>query len=650
MGTGADDITIGVNSSSAITAALSTGNDSVVATNYTGTLTVTADVDSLTAADTITAGAGTADVLSLSGAAAALTAAEMANYSNFEVVTVTDNTATEIVFADSFAAAGQEITFDVTAMTSVIFTMNGGSETDGTFNLTTAGSGAHVITLGSGSDTYTSSGTGAVTVTGTAGANTITTAQGGDSITAGSGIDNISSGSAADTIVFATANLTLSDTVNGGSGTDTLAISDASTIIDTDFTNFSNVETLKQGTATDNMTATLGVNASNAGLTTITGGTGTNVITLGSGMTTNLAINLAAGTDTLTATNYTKQVTVSADIDSLTSADTLTGGAGTDILEITLDTTTDTALDAADIANITKFDTFKTGSDVASSITTSDANVASGASLTVDLTANATTAATFIGAAETNGSFVITAGGTGAHAVTLGAGGDSYTSTSTGADTVTSTNGANTISTGGGADVVISGLGVDSITLGAGADVYRTGTSSLQGAVDIVTDFAAGASADQIEMSLAGVEAMAGDGAGNLVFAGNAANDTAANDIEKVADVTGAYDLGADAAMTILNVSGTFADTDAIESGLEAGGSRALTANGALAVDDMFLLTYSDGTNSFFAVAELNAVVANNATFAAGSLSIQNIVQLNDITGSTTDAASFVLGNFDTIA
>ena len=143
---------------------------------------------------------------------------------------------------------------------------------------------------------------------------------------------------------------------------------------------------------------------------------------------------------------------------------------------------------------------------------------------------------------------------------------------------------------------------------------------------------------------------MAGDGIGDLVFAGVSTTSTATNSTEAVADVTGAFDLGDDADTTVLNVSGTFADTDAIETALEAGGTRTLTTNGEFAIDDMFLLTYSDGTNSFFAVAEVNILTATDSNFVTGALSVQNIVQLNDITGSTTDAASFVLGNFDTIA
>ena len=122
------------------------------------------------------------------------------------------------------------------------------------------------------------------------------------------------------------------------------------------------METLNHGN--NALTITLGAQASEAGLVTLTGGTGANITTIGAGFTNDLAVTVVAGTETLTATNYTGKLAVTADIDSITAADTLTGGTGVDTLTLTL-SGGDTALAAADLANVTNFDTVAFGSNAA---------------------------------------------------------------------------------------------------------------------------------------------------------------------------------------------------------------------------------------------------------------------------------------------
>ena len=66
------------------------------------------------------------------------------------------------------------------------------------------------------------------------------------------------------------------DTVAGGDGTDTVTLSGAATLADADFANKTTVEALTAANATNSLT--LGTKASDAGFTTVTGGTGDDTI------------------------------------------------------------------------------------------------------------------------------------------------------------------------------------------------------------------------------------------------------------------------------------------------------------------------------------------------------------------------------------
>ena len=86
------------------------------------------------------------------------------------------------------------------------------------------------------------------------------------------------------------------------------------------------------------MNLTLGTAATAAGLTKVTGGTGTNSVVIGSSYTGSLTVDLAAGTDTVNGSAQTSgSLIVTAAVASITSADTITGGSATDTLTITTD-------------------------------------------------------------------------------------------------------------------------------------------------------------------------------------------------------------------------------------------------------------------------------------------------------------------------
>ena len=69
---------------------------------------------------------------------------------------------------------------------------------------------------------------------------------------------------------------------------------------------------------------------------------------------------------------------------------------------------------------------------------------------------------------------------------------------------------------------------------------------------------------------------------------------------------------------TILAVGGTFANTNALETALENGGSREQKFNNAAANHDQMLVLYDDGTNTYLAAAEIGTTVADDNNAAAG--------------------------------
>ncbi len=448
---GTDSVTIGAGFDENLTIALDADatTNSIVATNYTKNLTVTAGgatVDGI--ASTLTGGTGT-DTLEITSDGNDDTL-QLGSVTNFENITLKDDgDATADTFTlttvDALVADGATLTIDGSALSTDDMVVSLAAETNGKI----------ILKGGGGVSGFTAS-----------------QSDMGDDLSGGAGND---------TFTFAHANLTSADTVAGGSGTDSLILSDASTssstVVDADFTNFTGVETISHGNLS--LTLTLGSLAQAAGITTLTGGTRTNSTTVGAGFTSNLSVT-AAGTDTLAASAYTGVLTYTADIDDITSADTITAGTGTsDELKISLDTSGDDPIVAADLVNVTNFEKLTYTSNTASSTTTSENNVNDGKVLTVNASAMTSTALTFSGAAETDGSFDITAGGTGDHQITLGQGNDKYTSTSAADEDVTATSGNNTISTGDGADTIIGGTGDDTMIGGAGADLFTFASANL---------------------------------------------------------------------------------------------------------------------------------------------------------------------------
>lgn len=310
----------------------------------------------------------------------------------------------------------------------------------------TAGAANLAVTGVADGDTVTITGFTGSTLTGA-----IASTTGKFDITAGTGTSNITTGAGNDNFTFvAGTGLTSADTVDGGAGTDTVALTSNTAIAATNFNSVKNIEAITLAninttvaiTTQDTLVAagaTLMIsNAANSGVLTfigsaetngkfnITGGTGIDSITGGSGDDTFIFV---AGTGLTT--------------------DTVNGGTGTDTVTLT-GTTAITAAQFNNVSNIEAI-TLPNMINTVVAITTVDALVAVGAVLTLSNTANSGVL-TFNGAAETNGTFNIT-GGSGNDSITGGSGND-------------------TLVGGNGNDSITAGLGNDTLSGEAGNDTF----------------------------------------------------------------------------------------------------------------------------------------------------------------------------------
>jgi Ca2+-binding RTX toxin-like protein len=365
------------------------GGDDIVTVNRT-----------LTAADTIDGGTGS-DQLFLNGDdfgpdALVMSATTLTNISS---ITLEFGFSYEITTNDATVAAGQTLQVNVIGGGGAVVIFNGAAETDGHFSML-GGNGDDTLTGGALADSFDMS-------------------SGGDDIVAGGGGD--------DTIAFATA-FNILDQVDGGTGSDTLTLngtyvnsmfntSDATNIDAIDFTHAHNYKATVTGDitggkgaltldATGSAQFTLNVSAATSTAYAITGGTGNDTVTF--------AANFAA-------------------------ADSVNGGTGSDTLELNGDYSAGLTFGASTMTNV---ETLKLDHGFSYNLTTNDATVASGQTLTVDASAlTGANALTFDGSAETNGFFAIT-GGAGDDSVTYGSHfsvNDSFNG-GAGNDTVTLTN------------------------------------------------------------------------------------------------------------------------------------------------------------------------------------------------------------------
>jgi hypothetical protein len=488
-----------------VTATLTTNtlSDALNVTLGTATAGVTFDVLTLDNYETITVG----------NAAAASTVGSLVSTQATKLVinaaaatTVTAVTAAALGTVDASAS-----TADVTVgAVSKASSITGGAGNDnftggGNADTIVGGAGNDTVDGGSGNDSILG-GDGADSITGGAGNDVVDGGAGNDIFTdAAANTDNFAGGEGDDTFNVTTfANLTSADTISGGNGTDTIAFTaDGNYDFTSDVTILTNVSGIERysftGLTGGNDTVTL-----NDGVVSAAGGTLTLLNGAASSTTFNASAVLASASKVVLSSNATgngtaltysigngiDQVTFGTGGDTavvsnnayLSANDTISGGAGSDTLSFTYNTASSNTITAAQLTNITGFETFSIN----------NATDATAVNYTLTLTDAMLAAQVNPGA-----TFTVTrdAADTGTTKV------DASAVTSTYALAVTGGTGNDTILGGANADTITGGAGSDSLTGGAGNDTFViTGTSVAANGLDSITDFSFGTASTAVDL------------------------------------------------------------------------------------------------------------------------------------------------------
>ena len=172
-------------------------------------------------------------------------------------------------------------------------------------------------------------------------------------------------------------------TLTGGNGTDTIQlIGDSQTIVDADFTNVTLLEKLITANGANNLT--LGTNADDSVLATVTGGTGADTIDA-SAFTAVLTISSGAGNDVITtqagALNLSVVTGVGDDSISvvganLAASDSIDGGADIDTITLSADAATIIDADFTNVDNVEKLTTANGANSVTIGTKAADTGIA----------------------------------------------------------------------------------------------------------------------------------------------------------------------------------------------------------------------------------------------------------------------------------
>jgi len=358
-----------------------------------------------------------------------------------------------------------------------------------------------------------------------------------------------------------------------------------------------------------------------------------------------LELDTASVADTLNAASYTGAITMTttaANINNLTfgsgndtitvaTAETVTivGGDGVDTLVAgaDMDTTTFSGFEVLDAtANITNIDSGQLAtamSIVDGTVTIDNANTA-----TIDMSVHSVNAAvTFTVTGALDGTVFSS---TQALNITGNANNDSLTGTAN-------------------ADTISGGAGVDTIRGAAGADTYTGGTGAdnfvLSGGADTITDYAALSDNVQFDHSdLTTAAAVFAATTIDLVELDDASDIAGAEAavIQEIEDQAGGAAEAATANSNLFILLGeTYANNAAMVDGIETG-DHEITTHADVAVDDGFLVVWSDGTNAY--VSMVNVDNGGTADFAAGELAGTTLANLGANASIVT--GEFVNGDF----
>ena len=418
--------------------------------------------------------------------------------------------------------------------------------------------------------------------------------------------DSLVGGAGNDTFNFTTATsataLTATDTVTGGTGNDTLAVAlSANALTGDTLTGVTNIEVITVKDSGANLaasmtsgdgvfvTTTSGTIQTTVGIVdasamtgggaftfngsgetdstmSITGGVGADVLTGGSksdtiiGGTGTDGINGRGGADNLSGGDGVDTFTVSvlADFISLSAVETVSGGAGDDVLTFTEGGAVATAVNSTDLTAISSIETITFAGNGTSSIVLTDAVFTANGAATLKITDSEATAALTVNASALTvvNSVQVTANGGGAISDSLvgGAGNDTFTfSTATSATALAA------------ADTVTGGSGTDTLTISTGTNVLTGFTFVTATGLEAIT--------------MTGSKAV-GSAAGNLVL-GNLVFETVVGATINASGITaeGVFiDASGELLSTLLFTGSAVADSF-------IGGEKADTINGGVGAD-----------------------------------------------------------------
>jgi len=593
--------------------------------------TVNSAAGTLAAADVITDGSqADEDVLNitLNGYVAATTPTVI----NVENINVIGNYATTgLALTNVNGAKALNLSAGINGATATVIdasavkatTINAGANV-GTVAVTALAAGTSgVVTTNAGTATT-------VTITGGAGADQMTTnlaAASTFTLDGAGGTDTfvVNLGGGANTMTIGTTQTIENFTLNtGGSAANTITLGNANILVGNAATNAMVVGGTQALTITGDLDAVVNTTRTTGIALTKAAGAGalqftSNAAMAAAGGFMNEALfdtirlgTVAIGNNLTINENSTLQLafnqgTITFDVDNNTTT-AIAAGGGTLKLDLA---------GATVAANTT--DSLTTGVGVGTTIITN--NGAAAGTLTV---LNTAATATSVDTVVVSGTKDLTVG--------------TWTATANELFNATGLSGSLTLTIGANAATVIGGSGNDLLTGGAAADLIRGGAGNdringggatvdtltggdgvdtfiMNGAgIDVITDFT---TSDVIGLSVAAV--------GSAMVDGNAAASAAGN-LARVVHVSAATTLAA--GQNVIVLDGTFANAAAVETAIEAAGTRQLTFATAPAQNDDFVIVWTNGTNAF--VSTYNDGVGGATTMgAAGTLT--NLLQLSGV-------------------
>ena len=470
----------------------------------------------------------------------------------------------------------------------------------------------------------------------------------------------ITGGSGDDTFTIGGTTFTAADTVDGGAGSDTLSIGNTANATEALLAKVSNVETLAM-TGAMQLTLNKDVSATSFDLS----GTAATTLILATGYTNDTTVKVGAtGADVVT-NSANVGLTINGTGTAMAAAGNLTGGTGTDTVNMTADSAAANYELSAN-GNTTLVETINVldNGDAASgtSVSGKDATIVTGAyatALTIDGSALDAASADNDGDGDIDNddssAEILTVTGTGATAaltITGGAAGDSLTG-GTKNDTINGGDGGDTIvGTAGGNDTLNGGAGDDIFTMGgaltkddtidggAGSDTLQVtsiSAAALAGVSNVETLEVTGSTDITVSEDLAfSAFKLSSTASQNLTLAKGVTQDTTVtiggtnpDDVINSANVALTIN-GTEAAFDVVDLitGGTGTDTLNITAASQAGNAIELATQNITAVDVINVLDGGDA--------------ASGATIAGDDVSITTGAYATALTidGSALDAAS----------